>query len=122
MAATDAFYRDQKFLHRVFAVSSVAMLVTVVWMFVDDFKRPYKEDQRLFRTVEEELNRRTTLALAPSADEQAKIVESEKKVAEARERVNQLKPQVDAKLKSIIPIRARKTASCAASKPTMTRG
>ncbi|MFL5329556.1 MAG: c-type cytochrome [Gemmataceae bacterium] len=107
MAASDAFYRDQRMLHRVFAATSVAMLVTVVWMFADDFRRPYKQDQRTFRTVEEEISKRTLLALAPSAAEQQKIVASETQVTELRDRVNKLKPIVE---KKISPVAAERAA------------
>ena len=52
MAASDKTYRSQKSLHVVFALSSLAMLVTTVWMFWDDYNRPYKKEQKLFRHVE----------------------------------------------------------------------
>ena len=43
-----------------------------------DDDQPYKQDQRVFRKVEEEVNRRKVLAAAPSTDEQKQIAESEK--------------------------------------------
>ena len=46
MAATDQFYRKQKTLDVVFAVSCILMLVCTVWMFWDDYNRPWKKDQR----------------------------------------------------------------------------
>src|SRR5436305_427650 len=79
MAASDAFYRDQKMLHRVFAATSVAMLVTVVWMFADDFRRPYKQDQRTFRTVEEEIQVGDTKASLAQAQRELKAKEASHK-------------------------------------------
>src|SRR6266403_184143 len=61
MAASDQTYRNQKALHVVFAASSVVMLVTTGWMFWDDYNRPFKTEQRVFRDVEEELAKRATL-------------------------------------------------------------
>ena len=68
MAASDQTYRKQQALHLVFAVSSVAMLATTVWMFWDDYNRPYKKEQRAFRAVEEELAKRAILTAAPNDD------------------------------------------------------
>ncbi|HKB36210.1 MAG TPA: hypothetical protein VKD72_07130, partial [Gemmataceae bacterium] len=52
MAATDKPYRNQPTLNVVFAVSCVVMLLTVLWMLVDDYNREFKGIQRLFRDVE----------------------------------------------------------------------
>lgn len=52
MAATDQFYRSQKKLNRVFAVSCVVMLGTVIWMLVDDYNKEWKKAQRKFRDLE----------------------------------------------------------------------
>src|SRR5437899_965917 len=52
MAATDQPYRSQKALDVVFGVSCGLMLVTTVWMFVQDFNRSFKTAQRTFRDVE----------------------------------------------------------------------
>ena len=39
-------------MHVVFAVSSVAMLGTTLWMLVADHNRPWKQHQRTFRDIE----------------------------------------------------------------------
>ena len=39
MAATDKFYRNQYTLDMVFALSSILMLVSIVWMFMQDYNR-----------------------------------------------------------------------------------
>ena len=52
MAATDQNYRNQYVLDIVFAVSSIIMLLSIVWMLVADYQREYKTEQREFRDVE----------------------------------------------------------------------
>ncbi len=66
MAATDQTYRSQHGLDIVFAVSSLAMLLSIVWMFVDDYNRPYKVEQRDFRAVETALAQRQAVAQIPA--------------------------------------------------------
>ncbi|MBX7102728.1 MAG: cytochrome c [Gemmataceae bacterium] len=107
MAATDVFYRDQKKVNWIFAVSCLAMLVSVVWMFADDFNRPYKKDQKVFREVEEELNKRALLALAPDAATQKQMVESEAAVVKAREVVAELKAKVNAAVADKLPAKVK---------------
>src|ERR1700730_14748781 len=66
MAATDQFYRRQYGLDVVFAVSSLLMLVSIVWMFVQDYNREFKDEQRSFRDVEAALAQRQALDQMPS--------------------------------------------------------
>src|SRR5437868_10375359 len=66
MAATDKHYRDQYTLDIVFALSSILMLVSLVWMFVDDYNREFKAEQRRFRDVEAALAQRQALDQMPS--------------------------------------------------------
>src|SRR5262245_30144096 len=101
MAASDQTYRSQKSLHVVFAVSSVAMLATTVWMFWDDYNRPFKKEQREFRTVEEELAKRELLASAPDAARREQVVQAEKDLARARAIRNALREQADQQLKRL---------------------
>ncbi len=56
MAATDQTYRNQKTLDVVFAVSCILMLIGTLWMFWQDYDRPFKHVQREFRDVEEAMN------------------------------------------------------------------
>ena len=58
MAATDKHYRDQNLLDFVFAASSILMLVSVIWMFAQDYFREFNTDQRAFRDVEEAVAQR----------------------------------------------------------------
>lgn len=106
MAASDAFYRPQATLNKIFAATSALMLVTVVWMFADDFNRGYKKDQRAFRSVEEELNKRAVLAQAPDEEAAKKIAESEAQVVASRTQVARLKRLVDDATRDVAPKRA----------------
>ena len=53
MPATEETYRNQSTLHIVFGISSIAMLLAIVWMIMADHLRPWKEVQREFHHVEE---------------------------------------------------------------------
>src|SRR5437660_12579277 len=66
MAATDKTYRDQYSLDVVFAITSILMLVSSVWRFVDDYNREFKTEQRRFRDVEAALAQRQALDQMPS--------------------------------------------------------
>src|SRR6266478_8377303 len=101
MAASDQTYRNQKALHLVFAVSSVAMLATTVWMFWDDYNRPYKYEQRVFREVEEELAKRSLLHEAPTDVHREAVVKAEKAVAHARAVVKDVRAQADAEVRRL---------------------
>ena len=46
MAATDQTYRSQRMLDIVFGVSCLLMLLSVVWMFAQDYYRDFKVEQR----------------------------------------------------------------------------
>src|ERR1700733_3421843 len=66
MAATDKEYRSQYGLDIVFAVSSIVMLATIIWMLADDYNREYKTEQRIFRDVEVAMAQREALRKMPS--------------------------------------------------------
>ncbi len=53
MPATEETYRSQPTLHAVFAITSVAMTLSFVWMIMADHLRPWKQTQREFHRVEE---------------------------------------------------------------------
>ena len=61
MAATDKPYRDQRFLDMVFALSCLAMLGAVVWMFVQDYNGEWKTEQRVYYDVKAEMAMRQAL-------------------------------------------------------------
>ncbi|MDZ4817859.1 MAG: c-type cytochrome, partial [Planctomycetota bacterium] len=52
MPATEQNWRNIRLLHILFAVSSIVMLVTTIWMMAVDHNRPWKDSQRKFQTVE----------------------------------------------------------------------
>jgi cbb3-type cytochrome oxidase cytochrome c subunit len=52
MPATDETFRRQPTLHVVFAISSIVMLLTTVWMVMADHLRPWKDVQRRFHRIE----------------------------------------------------------------------
>jgi len=103
MAASDQTYRSQKTLDIVFAVSCVAMLLTTVWMFVQDFNRDYKKVQREFRNVEEAMAERAVLDYAPDAAKLAEIVKAEQDVAKAKQELDAVKAEHDSVVNRILP-------------------
>jgi cbb3-type cytochrome oxidase cytochrome c subunit len=56
MPASEETYRRQPTLHLVFAISSIAMLLSTVWMVMADHMRPWKQVQRQFQLVERDKN------------------------------------------------------------------
>jgi cbb3-type cytochrome oxidase cytochrome c subunit len=69
MAASDQTYRNQRWLDIAFGVTSVLMLFSIVWMFVDDYNREWKPEQRRFRDVETAIAQRLALENMPSGKE-----------------------------------------------------
>lgn len=82
MAASDKPYRDQNWLDIFFAVTSILMLVSIVWMFMQDYNREFKTEQRKFRDVESALAQRLALDQIPRKTE---FDEAEAAIAQARE-------------------------------------
>ena len=62
MAASDKPFNNQRTLDIVFAVSNILMLLSVLWMLVQDYQREYKVEQRAFRDVEVALVRLVDVA------------------------------------------------------------
>lgn len=69
MAASDQNYRSQHALDIVFAVTSILMLVSIVMMFMQDYFREFKEEQRSFRDVEAAVAQRLALDEIPGKEE-----------------------------------------------------
>src|SRR5262245_50107460 len=75
MAASDQHYRSQKTLDIVFGVSCVVMLLTIAWMFAQDYFKDFKSEQRVFRDVE------TAVAQRDLADQLAAMMHSDAALA-----------------------------------------
>ena len=52
MPATEQTWRDQKLMHIIFAVSSVLLLISTVWMLAVDHARPWKPYQKNARSID----------------------------------------------------------------------
>src|SRR5262245_58194409 len=98
MAATDKTYRDQKALDIVFAVSCVLLLLSIVWMFAQDYYRDFKQVQRTFRDVEAAMTERAMLDKLPDV---AKAQQAASAVDEARAEVESAKKNVPSEVKTL---------------------
>ncbi len=106
MPASEETYRSQPSLHIVFAITSVAMTLSIVWMIMADHLRPWKQVQRAFQQVEEaklKASEKEKLQ-EQKAKYQTKIdaIDAKIKAAELRrdENASQLR-EVDAELKGL---------------------
>src|ERR671933_709220 len=91
MAATDQTYRNQRALDIVFGASCGLLLLTTVWMFVQDYNRDFKAVQRTFRDVSAAMSEREMIDKLPHPEQvQAKRDE----VTNARQAVEDTKKQV----------------------------
>jgi mono/diheme cytochrome c family protein len=86
MAASDQTYRNQHGLDIAFGVTSVLMLFSIVWMFVDDYNREWKPSQRRFRDVETAMAQRLAIDNIPSTKE---FKEAENTLESARKKRSQ---------------------------------
>jgi cytochrome c2 len=97
MAATDQPYRSQKSLDIVFAVSSVLMLLSMVWMFAEDYNREYKAEQRQFRDVVTAMAQRGALEQMPSLKEfrakKAAVVKAKQDLESNRDAIRDLRSE-----------------------------
>ena len=107
MAATDKHYRNQKTLNLVFAFSCVAMLLSILWMLVDDYKREYKKVQREFRDVEESASLNAMLDNLPDA---TILTAARTSVAEKREAVETKKQELDSTMRELA-VKQRKASN-----------
>lgn len=99
MAATDQTYRNQKTLDVVFAVSCILMLIGTLWMFWQDYDRPFKHVQREFRDVEEAMNEYQMLGQLPS---QEQVDAARKKVSEAKKKYEEVHDSVRGKERELM--------------------
>jgi hypothetical protein len=89
MPATEQTWRSSKLLHAVFGITSLAMLVTTLWMLGADHKREWKNYQRKFRDVE------TWTAQSRIDEQETNDYDQKKKSLESELRQAQLAPVDD---------------------------
>src|SRR5690242_5180139 len=94
MPATEQTWRDSKLLHVVFGLSSLAMLVTTVWMLAVDHRREWKDVQRKFRDVET-WTAQSRIDEQDTSDYEKRKVELERALAKVRAEVPEAS-QIDA--------------------------
>jgi mono/diheme cytochrome c family protein len=114
MAASDQTYRNQRILDIVFGVSNVLMLLSIIWMFAQDYNREYKKEQRTFRDVESAMSIRGALEKMPTkADFDAAQAQLEKARAnlptdEIKELENKISQELSAKVDAEHKYQAKK--------------
>jgi mono/diheme cytochrome c family protein len=116
MAATDKTYRDQKALDIVFAVSCVLMLLSIIWMFAQDYYRDFKQVQRTFRDVEAAMTERAMLDKLPDV---AKAQQAASAVDEARAEVESAKKNVPSEVKTLDRNKAKAEAEYQGTKANL---
>jgi len=86
MPASEETYRRQPALHIVFAISSIAMTLSIIWMIMADHLRPWKQVQREFHVVEREKLRAVEQATLEKrkGDVENQINELDRKIEEAK--------------------------------------
>jgi cbb3-type cytochrome oxidase cytochrome c subunit len=105
MAASDKPYRNQYGLDVVFAVTSILMLASIVWMFWQDYDREFKTEGRSFRDVETAMAQRGALQLIPGKDEVSK---AEAEVTAAKAKRDQQQEQINNALAELNRLRPAK--------------
>src|SRR6266852_8234930 len=116
MAATDQTYRNQSWLDIVFGVTCVLMLVSVVWMFWQDYGREFKVEQRDFRDVEAAVAERQMLNLVPDQKQLEEIEEAENFLRMARDERDRKAEQLSASLKKALTERTKWAAKAQETK------
>jgi mono/diheme cytochrome c family protein len=107
MAATDQVYRNQKTLNIVFAVSCVLMLLSTLWMLVDDYNREFKGVQRQFRDVEAQLS---TLLMLDHLPNESTVTAVTERVKNAREALAAKRKELDSEQRGLLARRDKAEA------------
>src|SRR5713101_4399643 len=107
MAATDQTYRHQKTLDIVFALSCIVMLISVVWMFAQDYNREFKKVQRKFRDVDEALTERQLVEKLPDVDRVKEVVDQR---AQAEAELGRIKSENRRSIRPLLAERAQREA------------
>ncbi|MBV8130774.1 MAG: c-type cytochrome [Planctomycetaceae bacterium] len=87
MPASEETYRRQPTLHIIFAISSIAMTLSIIWMIMADHLRPWKQVQREFHVVERDKLKAVEKATLEKrkGDVQNQIDEFDRKIKEAEQ-------------------------------------
>ena len=87
MPASEETYYRQPTLHIVFAITSIAMTLSIIWMIMADHLRPWKQVQREFHVVEREKLKAVEQATLEKrkGDVQNQINELDRKIKEAEQ-------------------------------------
>ncbi|MGC8640500.1 MAG: c-type cytochrome [Isosphaeraceae bacterium] len=85
MPASEETYRRQPTLHIIFAISSIVMTLSIVWMIMADHLRPWKQVQRDFHKIERaKLKASEREAVEKQqADDQARITRIDEQIRQA---------------------------------------
>src|SRR6266850_6435544 len=116
MAATDQTYRSQRALDIVFGISCLLMLLSVVWMFAQDYYRDFKVEQREFRDVETALSERAMLTMLPDEQRTQDIQAAEHKLADALTARNDKERELSRQINKILPEKVKREAKAQALK------
>ena len=74
-------YYAVRLLHAVFAISSIVLLVVVIWMVVDDHYRPWKVHQRGFRVIAREAGNKKLQSVSGERDAEIRTLKERKEAA-----------------------------------------
>lgn len=85
MPATEHFFRNQKKLHVVFALSCVALLVSVIWMMVEDYSDPWRAYQSKNFDMQAASKARDIRLQTIRLESPAKLAELDSQIAAAEE-------------------------------------
>lgn len=109
MPASEETYRRQPTLHIIFAISSIAMTLSIIWMIMADHLRPWKQVQREFHVVEREKLRAVEQATLEKrqGDVQNQINEFDRKIKEAEQGAAQRAADLNRLDKELKTLRAR---------------
>jgi mono/diheme cytochrome c family protein len=99
MPATENTWRDLKLMHVIFGCTSLLLLITTIWMFVDDHSRQWKGYQRRNRSVETTLTQwRMEQQARENADQRARLqaeLDAELAVVPPRALIDELKENLN---------------------------
>ncbi len=111
MAASDKPFRDQYVLDIVFAASNILMLLSLVWMFWQDYDREYKDEQRAFSQIEVAVAQQQAVNQVPDKDAFDKALEKVREARAYRKKHEKKLEDAQAAMVSLRPKKERTEAS-----------